>query len=178
VYLFVTLNKESLSKDQWIYFPSKEVPFGRVSEMRNFCNTMSPKGKTSLFIEFFCTEGDDIWSMNKGELFELSFPFIEAAGLFNKADVRDIYHFKLKNVYPVYDVGYREHAERVKEYLDSFSNMYAIGRPGRFRYNNQDHSLEMGILAARSIIEGFRHDIESVGIENEYYENGKASTSY
>jgi hypothetical protein len=61
----------------------------------------------------------------------------------------------------------------VKAYLDSFSNLLYIGRPGRFRYNNQDHSLEMGMLAAKSVIESKKYDIEKVGDEAEYYESGK-----
>ncbi|MEM4256839.1 MAG: NAD(P)-binding protein [Candidatus Diapherotrites archaeon] len=36
VYLFITINKPSVAKDQWIYFPNKEIPLGRISEMKNF----------------------------------------------------------------------------------------------------------------------------------------------
>ena len=61
--------------------------------------------------------------------------------------------------------------------MDRFENLYYIGRPGRFRYNNQDHSLEMGILAAKSIIDGKKYDIEEVGSEAEYYEKGELRVS-
>ena len=60
----------------------------------------------------------------------------------------------------------------VRTYLDSMRGFFAVGRPGRFRYNNQDHSLEMGMLAARGIIEGTRYDFESVGSGKGYYEKG------
>lgn len=172
VYLFITLDKPSLSKDQWIYLPNKEIPFGRISEMRNFSKKMSPPGKTSLFIEFFCTEGDKIWNMTKEELFESSFPHMKKMRLFSRDHVRQIYLIKQKNVYPVYDLSYEEHAKKATSYLDSIENLYAIGRPGRFRYNNQDHSLEMGMLAAKSIIEGKRYDLDTIGNEKDHYENG------
>ena len=68
VYLFITLNKDSITKDQWIYFPAKDIPIGRMSEMKNFSSFMSPPGKTSLFVEFFCFEGDNIWNMTSDEL--------------------------------------------------------------------------------------------------------------
>jgi protoporphyrinogen oxidase len=68
VYLFVTLAKPRVSRDQWIYFPDREVPFGRISEMKNFSPRMSPPDKTSLFIEFFCWEGDAVWRSSKEEL--------------------------------------------------------------------------------------------------------------
>ncbi len=177
VYLFITIDKPSLTPDQWIYFPEKSVPFGRVSEMRNFSATMSPAGKTSLFVEFFCTEGDSVWTSSADELMLLAMPHFEKMGLFRSSDVRNVYLLRQKDAYPVYDLSYEEYANAAKSHLDSIDGMFAIGRPGRFRYNNQDHSLEMGILAARSIVEGVRHDLDSVGSEGEYYEKGSHKTS-
>lgn len=172
VYLFVTLNKESLTLDQWVYFPSQENKIARVSEMKNFSKDMSPVGKTSLFIEFFCFENDEIWNMTKDEIFNIALSELSSAGFFEKSDVRNYYLIKQKNVYPVYDLNYQKYLGIVKTYLDGFKNLYYIGRPGRFRYNNQDHSLEMGMLAAKCIIDGVRYDIDSVGEEKEYYEKG------
>ncbi len=172
VYLFITLDKESVTDDQWIYFPNIEVPIGRISEMRNFSPKMSPSGKTSIFVEFFCDEGDVVWNMSADELYNLAIPYFEKWGLFTRREVRAYYQIKQKNVYPVYDLEYPERLSVIKQYLDSFKNLYYIGRPGRFRYNNQDHSLEMGMLAAKSIIDGVRYDIEAVGSEKEYYESG------
>lgn len=173
VYLFVTLNKDSLTKDQWIYFPAKDVPIGRVSEMKNFSSYMSPKGKTSLFIEFFCFENDEVWNMDAKKLFEYALPWCEQSGLFTRNDVRSYYRIEKKNVYPIYDLPYQEYLQKIKNHLDAIPNLFFIGRPGRFRYNNQDHSLEMGIMAAQSIIDGKKYDIESVGEEKEYFESGK-----
>ena len=67
---------------------------------------------------------------------------------------------------------YPKYLELIKNYLDRFSNLSYIGRPGRFRYNNQDHSLEMGILAAKGIIENRKYDFDKVGSEDEYFEKG------
>lgn len=172
VYLFLTLNKPSVSPDQWIYFPDKQVPFGRISEMKNFSGHLSPPGKTSLFIEFFCWESDSVWNAPKEELTEQTIPWLEQLGFLNRADVENVFHLKRKNVYPLYDLAYRTHLSAVKKYLDGFSNLSFIGRPGRFRYTNQDHSLEMGILAARGCIEGKRYDFDAVGSGKEYFEKG------
>lgn len=170
-YLFITLDKESVTDDQWIYFPSANTPVGRISEMRNFSKSMSPEGKTSLFIEFFCFEGDDIWNATKEKLLDLSLDAIKGLGV-KREDVRNAYIMRKSDVYPVYDLEYETHLNKIKSYLDGFKNLYYIGRPGRFRYNNQDHSLEMGMLAAKSIIDGKKYDIDSVGEEEEYYESG------
>ena len=172
VYLFLTVNKEQLMPDNWIYFPDKNIPFGRISEMKNFSKEMSPPGKTSLMIEYFCFEGDRIWTMEKEKLMEETLPHLERFGFLKKEEITGSHHFRLAHVYPLYDLEYDRHAATVMRWLDSFENFFAIGRPGRFRYTNQDHSLEMGILAAQSVITGKRKDIETVGAEQEYFERG------
>jgi protoporphyrinogen oxidase len=172
-YLFLTLDQPTVTSDQWIYFPEKSIPIGRMSEMRNFSDRMSPPGKTSLFLEFFCTEGDPIWNMDGDELFEHAIPHLERMRFTDRSKVRRHYHLKERNVYPVYDVNYQEYLNEIKSYLNGFSNLHCIGRPGRFRYNNQDHSLEMGFLAARSIIEGTRYDLDLVGSDKAYFERGR-----
>ena len=172
VYLFITLNKEKITDDQWIYFPLKENKVARISEMKNFSSEMSPSDKTSVFVEFFCFEDDPVWSMSKDEVFEIAINELSQVGLFEREDVREVYHLRQRDVYPVYDLSYQIHLDIIKKYLDRFKNLYYIGRPGRFRYNNQDHSLEMGMLAAKCIIDGVRYDIEAIGNEEEYYERG------
>lgn len=172
VSLFITLNKLSVFPDQWIYFPDKEIPFGRIMEPKNFSKKMSPADKTSLLIEFFCSENDNIWNASKEELFDLSLEWLEKLDFIRKDEVIDSFVHKEKYAYPVYDLKYKEHLGQIKDYLSQFKNLQLIGRAGSFRYNNQDHALEMGILAARSIIEGKQYNIEEVGAEQEYFERG------
>jgi len=172
VYLFLTINKPRIFPDQWLYFPDADVPFGRVSEMKNFSQKMAPKHATSLFLEFFCWEGDEIWNASAKQLLDKSLPFLEKFGWLKADDIRQAYLLRQPNVYPVYDLEYAENVRPLLEYLDAFENLQTIGRPGRFKYNNQDHSLEMGILAARSIIENKRHDFDSIANEKEYFESG------
>ncbi|MFP4400717.1 MAG: FAD-dependent oxidoreductase [Candidatus Woesearchaeota archaeon] len=172
IYLFITLDKEKITDDNWIYFPNSEIPFGRIAEMKNFSKDMSPEGKTSLFVEFFVTKGDSMWNRSKKEVFDLAMKHFEKLKLFSKDEVRNYYVFRKKFVYPVYDIDYPDNIKVIKEYLDKFDNLYYIGRPGRFQYTNQDHSLEMGILAARSIIENRKYNLDDVGSEKEYFESG------
>lgn len=172
VYLFLTVNKDKITDDQWVYFPKKEVKIGRVSEMKNFSKEMSPKGKTSLFVEFFCFENDEIWNMKDAEVYKMAIRELDAFGLVKKSEVSDYFVIRKENVYPIYDLYYEKYLTVLKNYLDGFENLFYIGRPGRFRYNNQDHSLEMGMLTAKSIIDNKKYDIDSVGEEKEYFEKG------
>ena len=176
VYVFLTLDRETVTDDQWIYFPSKNIPIGRMSEMKNFSKEMSPAGKTSLFVEYFCFEGDDLWNMDDDALVAKTIEELVKTGFIEGSEVRKGYVIRKKDVYPVYDLEYQKHLKVIMDYIDSFENLYAIGRPGRFRYNNQDHSLEMGFLAAKGILDGKKYDFDSVGAEDEYYEKGSVPT--
>ncbi len=172
VYLFLTIRREQVTPDNWVYFPDKEIPFGRISEMKNFSADMCPPGHTSLFIEFFCFEGDQIWNASKDELFARTMDVLERLQLLERKDVTGTHLFRRTHVYPLYDLRYAERLRTILGWLDSFENFYAVGRPGRFRYTNQDHSLEMGILAAQSVLDGRRRDVDEVAKEREYFEQG------
>lgn len=172
VYLFLTLDKDKVTDDNWIYFPSKDIPFGRTSEMKNFSPDMCPPGKTSFFIEFFAFESDPIWSMTKEQVLDLVMPYFEEWGFFTRKEVRQAYLWKRPHVYPVYDSEYKSRLATIQGWLEQLENLVYVGRPGRFRYTNQDHSLEMGIIASRMILEGRKYDMDTVGSENEYFEKG------
>ncbi|MEM4346988.1 MAG: FAD-dependent oxidoreductase [Candidatus Altiarchaeota archaeon] len=172
VSLFLTLNKPKIFPDQWIYFPDKEIPFGRVMEPKNFSKRLSPKDKTSLLLEFFCWENDKIWNSSREELLDLSIKHLEKLEFIKREEIIDLFVHREKYAYPVYDLKYKENLKKVKDYLNQFENLQLIGRAGSFRYNNQDHALEMGILAARNIIEGRKYNIEEIGSEQKYFERG------
>lgn len=172
VALFVKLNKSSVFPDQWIYFPDKDIPFGRIMEPRNFSNKLSPEGKTSLLIEFFCWKDDDIWKASEEELLDMSLPWLERMKFITKNDVMSTHVHKELYAYPVYDLNYKKNLKIIKDYLSKFRNLQCVGRAGSFRYNNQDHALEMGILAARNLIENKNYDVDKVGSEKQYFESG------
>lgn len=172
VSLFITLNKPSVFPDQWVYLPDKEIPFGRIMEPKNFSKKMAPADKTSLLVEFFCWENDKIWNSGREELFKLAIKWLERLDFIKEKEVIEYYIHKEKYAYPVYDLNYREHLEKTKDYLNKFKNLIYTGRSGSFRYNNQDHALKMGILAAKSIMHGNRYDLEGIGTEQEYFERG------
>jgi len=172
VSLFIILDKPSVFPDQWIYLPDKEIPFGRIMEPKNFSKKMAPADKTSLLVEFFCWKNDKIWGASQEELFKLSIQWLERLNFVKEKEVLKYYIHKEKYAYPVYDLNYRKHLEKIKGYLNKFKNLIYTGRSGCFRYNNQDHAFKMGILAAKSIMHGNRYDFESIGTEQEYFEKG------
>jgi protoporphyrinogen oxidase len=170
--LFLTIHKQSLFKDQWIYFPEKQIPFGRIMEPKNFSARLSPPGFTSLLIEFFCWENDAVWTATANDLLHMSIDWLERMDFLRRADIINAFVHREKYAYPVYDLQYKEHLGVITAYLRRLVNLFCVGRSGMFRYNNQDHALEMGIMAAHSIIENKRYDIDTIGEEQEYFEKG------
>ena len=150
--LLITLDKPSAMSDLWLYFPEKQIPFGRVSEPRNFSTKMSPEGKTSLLVEFFCTEDDELWTKTERELLGMALGPLHRMGLVHPNNVLGSYMHKERYAYPVYDLGYSENLETVKKYLRGLANLRSIGRAGEFRFMLQHHALQSGFRAAEELI--------------------------
>jgi hypothetical protein len=126
--------------------------------------------KTSLGLEYFCTEGDELWSMPDAELVELARREIAHIGLARYEDAIDGCVVRVADAYPVYDSSYRDHLAVVRAYVDGLQNLQTIGRNGLHRYNNQDHAMVTGMLAVENALTGTRHDLWSVNTDQEYHE--------
>jgi protoporphyrinogen oxidase len=173
VALFV--KKTKITPDTWIYVHSFDIPFVRMMEMDNWSDRLSPKGTTTLVFEIACNEGDEVWKKTDPEIVKLvADSFIKEFKLINNKDILGSHVHRMAKEYPVYHIGYKHDVIQLKQFLSQFVNLQIIGRNGTFRYNNMDHSIEMGLYAAWNIIEGERKfDIESVNIEREYLEEKK-----
>ena len=166
----LVLDTEALFPDQWLYVHAPEVRVGRIQNYGNWSDAMVPHaGGTALGMEYFCNEGDDVWSMSDAELVALATRELSTLGLTGAARIRHGIAIRQPKAYPVYDGRYREHLSVLQAFLASMENLQTIGRNGMHRYNNQDHSMLTGLLAARNLL-GERHDLWSVNTERSYYE--------
>ena len=94
-----------------------------------------------------------------------------STGLLGQAAVLAGHVERIPRCYPVYARGYKEHVERVAAYLRNFGGLTAIGRYGAFKYNNQDHSILMGILAAENLLQNQTHDLWGINTDYESYQD-------
>jgi protoporphyrinogen oxidase len=157
--------------DNWIYVHSPEVKVGRIQNFRSWSPDMVPDPtKGSLGLEYFCSEGDALWTMADAELIRLGKEELERIGLARASEISDGCVFRVPKAYPVYDADYREHLDTVRGFVDGLENLQTIGRNGLHRYNNQDHAMLTGLLAVRNLEGGARHDLWSVNTEPEYHE--------
>ena len=127
--------------------------------------------KTCLGMEYFCSEGDDLWEMPEAQLVELATQEIIGLNLGVKpGDVEDGCVIRQRKAYPVYDGEYRQHLQVLQDYVATLENLQTVGRNGMHRYNNQDHSMLTALLAAKNIL-GEDHDLWNVNVERSYQEN-------
>ena len=126
---------------------------------------------TCLGLEYFCFEGDDLWTMSDAALVALGSREIEQIGLLGGARVLDGTVVRMPKAYPVYDEGYSEALDIVRRYLSGFSNLQVAGRNGMHKYNNQDHSMVTALLAVQNA-EGASYDVWAVNADDEYHEEG------
>lgn len=125
--------------------------------------------KTCLGLEYFCFEGDGLWTMSDDELIDLGKKELELLGLVEAAHVEDGTVARMPKAYPVYDSTYRESLHAIRDFLAPITNLQLTGRNGMHKYNNQDHSMLTAMLAVRNIL-GAQHDLWQVNEKQEYHE--------
>jgi len=167
----VKLRKKQVSRDTWLYVQDADIIFGRLHEPKNWSKAMVPDDEhTSLVLECFCTIGDEIWSLSDDEVAKRCIrDLTEKLRFIDEREVEGWNVVRTRHTYPVYDLEYARKLEVVKGFLKQFCGMHIVGRGGTFRYNNADHSIEMGLLLARKLL---GHDVDpmEVNTEQEYQE--------
>lgn len=173
-FLIVSLiiDREHLFPDNWLYIHSPEFRVGRIQNFKNWSPEMVPDAsKTCLGMEYFCSEGDDLWEMQDTDLIRLASQEVARLDLgVNIEDVVDGCIIRQYKAYPVYDGEYRKHLQVLEDYVRTLENLQTVGRNGMHRYNNQDHSMLSALLAAKNIA-GEDHDIWNINVERSYHEN-------
>ncbi len=167
----LVINLKDIFPDNWIYIHSPKFKVGRIQNFKNWSAAMVPDlSKTCVGMEYFCSEGDRLWEMSDEDLIAQAAEEIVGLGLVPDTKyVEDGTVIRQKKAYPVYDGMYRQHLDVIQDYLQQFENLQTVGRNGMHRYNNQDHSMLTGLLAAKNIL-GETHDLWNVNVERSYHE--------
>ena len=171
--VYLKVDGLDLFPDQWLYIHSDEVLTGRVTNFKNWVKTINNDQKeTILCLEYWCYDEDDIWHQSEKEMVKLASKEIQIIGLAHSNKVISGKLIRVPKCYPVYSTGYQKHLKIVENYLDKIKNLSVIGRYGAFKYNNQDHSILMGLLAAENIKLGEKkNNLWNINTDYEYQEN-------
>ena len=168
----------NLVPDTWIYVQEPDVLMGRLQVFNNWSPAMvSDASRIWLGLEYFCSEGDALWSMDDEALERLARRELVQLAFADDADILEMRVVKVPKAYPAYVGTYGEFA-RLRAFLDAVENLYPVGRNGMHRYNNQDHSMVSARLAVECILDPARDKtaIWNVNVEQEYHEEAAATT--
>jgi protoporphyrinogen oxidase len=164
---------KNLFPDNWIYVHDPSVKVGRIQNYNNWSPEMVPDQETTcLGLEYFCFEGDHLWEESDEELLARAKREVAQLKLVDPALVVDGKVLRVPKAYPIYDDRYQHGLEQVRRFLKMVPNLQLIGRNGMHRYNNQDHSMLTGMLAARNILGLGEFDLWSVNADTDYHEDG------
>ncbi|MEN8175698.1 MAG: NAD(P)/FAD-dependent oxidoreductase [Pseudomonadota bacterium] len=161
----------NMPPDNWIYIQEPGVHLGRLQIFNNWSPFMvGADGHIWLGLEYFCSEGDELWAMDDAALKALAIEELAAIGLVEADKVLDGIVIKVPKAYPAYFGSYEQFG-RVRQFLDGIDNLFLIGRNGMHRYNNQDHSMLTARTAVEAIIGKSSHDaVWDVNIGDDYHE--------
>jgi protoporphyrinogen oxidase len=169
----LVIRGRDLFPDNWIYIHDGSVRMGRIQNFKNWSPEMVPDPEMScLGLEYFCFEGDELWTQPDEALVELGKREIGKLRLADPSQVVDGAVVRMVKAYPVYDGAYTDAVTVVRKWLARLGNLQLVGRNGMHRYNNQDHSMLTAMLAARNIL-GADYDLWQVNVEQEYHEEGR-----
>jgi protoporphyrinogen oxidase len=167
----LVIEGKDLFPDNWIYIHEPGVRVGRIQNFRSWSPWMVPdENHASVGMEYFCFEGDDLWTMSDDDLVTMATGEIEKLGLARAADVKFGFAVRVHKAYPIYDAEYAERLDTIKEWLAGIPNLIQVGRNGLHRYNNSDHSMLTAMRAVDNILLGSDHDIWAVNAESVYHE--------
>ena len=156
--------------DTWIYIHDPGLTVARIQNFRNWSPDMVPDDDAiSVGMEYFCQEGDELWEMSDDDLIELAWSELESLGLGSRAHGEAALVVREAEAYPVYSPDYLAHVYDVRDFIRSIPGLETVGRNGMHRYNNMDHSVLMGLLAARNVA-GEDHAVWEVNTARSYYE--------
>jgi len=167
------LKRDKVFPDNWIYIHTPGVKVGRIQNFNNWSAAMVPApGITCIGMEYFCFEGDGLWTSSDDALAKQAASELAHLGLAQIEDVVDARVVRVPKAYPIYDSVYREHIDRVRAFIDPIPNLHTIGRNGMHKYNNQDHSMLTAMMTIENMM-GAAHDVWSVNTDFDYHEEQK-----
>ncbi|MGC8638868.1 MAG: FAD-dependent oxidoreductase, partial [Isosphaeraceae bacterium] len=177
ILVYLNVNARDLFPDQWLYVHSPGLRTGRVTNFRNWVPELYGASPTSILaLEYWCDDEDPLWTESEAYLLGQAAREMRSTGLIGSAAILDGKIVRVHQSYPVYRAGYRASLSRVIAYLDRLEGLTLIGRGGSFKYNNQDHSLLMGMLAANNLLDDNHHRLWSVNTDYQTYQEAAEIT--
>lgn len=177
IIVYLNVQAKNLFPDNWLYVHSNDLHMGRLTNFRNWVPELYGKEESTICaLEYWCYDEDEIWTRDENTLISLAKDELRKTSLIGKAEITGGHVYKIPRCYPVYSTGYKSVLKPVEDYLSGIKNLHVIGRYGAFKYNNQDHSILMGKLAAENILENKKHNLWEINTDYEDYQESSVIT--
>jgi len=171
IIVYLLIDATNTFPDNWIYVHSKELNVGRITNFRNWSPSLyGTERKTILAMEYWCNYQDGMWNQGDETLFDTARKELARTGLVQESLIKEGYVLRIYQSYPVYSKGYTKLLDPIVAFTQSIDGLLVIGRNGSFKYNNQDHSILMGLLAAENIIGDKKHNLYSINTDYGQYQ--------
>ncbi len=174
----LVVRDRNLFDDNWIYIHDPEVKVGRIQNFKSWSPEMVPEpGENCYGMEYFCFEGDGLWTSANEDLVKLASDELIRLELARPGDVTDGFVIRQKKAYPVYDDHYAKNVDIVRRSIEkNYPGLFLVGRNGMHKYNNQDHAMMTAMLTVENIIAGEKiYDVWKVNQDAEYHEEQRDS---
>lgn len=170
VIVYLRIPHPNLFPDNWIYVHDPFLTTGRITNFRNWSPDLYKKSDESILaLEYWCNDNDTLWNNSDEKIIQQATEELMYTDLSNGIYPTAGFVYRVPNSYPVYQTGYKQTLEPIIEWLKTIPGLQSIGRSGAFKYNNQDHSILMGMLAAENI-QGAQHDTWSINTDYDTYQ--------
>ena len=176
IIVYLNIAGKNLFPDNWLYVHSSELRTGRITNFRNWVPQICKTDTTILALEFWSNNDEELWQLDDAQLIDLAKKDIQKTGLIGNCTILDGAVYRVPKCYPVYQKGYKQNMDVIQPWLNTIQNLQAIGRYGSFKYNNQDHSILMGILASENLAENKSHNLWDVNTDYESYQESTCIT--
>lgn len=174
VLVYLEVVGENPFRDNWMYIHSSKLETGRITNFSNWGMRGNGGNRHILCLEYWCQSDDSVWSFSDEDWELMARRDIQESSLLDRHEIANCKVVRIPQSYPVYKTDYMHHIDVIKGFLNALDWFTPIGRSGSFKYNNQDHSIYMGLLAADNLLVGANNDLWSVNSDVEYQESAKA----
>lgn len=178
ILVYLKVEGENVFPDNWLYVHANDLQMGRITNFSNWVPEINCGEKSTIVaLEYWSYDTDEIWNLPNEKLIGLGTTELKKTGLVKELEISAGHVIRIPKCYPVYQKGYKEPLQKVEKYLSSIQNLSVIGRYGSFKYNNQDHSILMGLLAADNIINNKTHNLWEINTDYESYQEKSTITA-
>lgn len=146
------VNKPRCLDALYIYYRNRI--FHRIGEPKNAGLVVQPGNHTVLIVEMTCEKEDAKWR-GEDSVKEILFQQLAEEGICQASDIVELHISRAETGYPIFALNFEPHLEKVKHYLQTFTNLQSAGRQGAFTYPNMHTAMRMGWQAAERIMKSY-----------------------